>query len=178
MNAVEFPDVDLDRLQWIADRLHESLPRHLVIGLSGTLGAGKTRLTQCLAVAAGIDVADVTSPTFTIVQHYCGTRRIHHIDAYRLADEDEFAELGGDELLEDPDAWVVIEWPQRIAGCLPADTLMIELELAAADPSDLAHNPLQAPLPDTGRRLLRFQCPSERLYRLLADIRTAYGPLN
>lgn len=183
MNSVDFHDVNLDRLQWVADRLHESFPRHVVIGLRGTLGAGKTRLVQCLAVAAGIDVADVTSPTFTIVQHYCGKRRIHHIDAYRLADEDEFAELGGDELIEDDDAWVLIEWPQRIAGCLPADALMIEIELTTSAASHGTANHLSTSLADAattdaGLRLIRFHCPNDRFFRLLSDIKATYKPLS
>lgn len=124
----ELHHVDLDRLERLARQLAATLPPRVVIGLRGTLGAGKTRLVQAFAVAAGVERASVTSPTFTIVQHYRGDRLIHHIDAYRLADEDEFIELGGEELIED-DATVFVEWPDRIAGCLPSDVLMIDIEV-------------------------------------------------
>jgi tRNA threonylcarbamoyladenosine biosynthesis protein TsaE len=130
--TVEFSGVTLDGLSQIAAELHSRLPTRVVIALRGTLGAGKTRFAQSIAVAAGIDVADVTSPTFTIVQHYHGQRLIHHIDAYRLADEDEFIELGGEELLES-DAMVLIEWPDRVGGCLPRRALSIELEIEGCD---------------------------------------------
>lgn len=129
MSRVVVEQVDLPRLEQIAAALHAALPQHLVIGLRGTLGAGKTRLVQMLAAAAGIDPAAVTSPTYGIVQHHLGSRKLHHIDAYRLADEDEFVELGGEELIEDDQALVLIEWPDRIAGCLPRGGLTIELEL-------------------------------------------------
>lgn len=129
MSRVVVEQVNLPRLEQIAAALHAALPRHLVIGLRGTLGAGKTRLVQMLAAAAGIDPATVTSPTYGIVQHHLGSRKLHHIDAYRLADEDEFVELGGEELIEDDQALVLIEWPDRIAGCMPRGGLMIELEL-------------------------------------------------
>jgi tRNA threonylcarbamoyladenosine biosynthesis protein TsaE len=127
-DAVEFRNIDLQRLRALAEHLHRHLPRQVVIALRGQLGAGKTRFAQEIAVAAGIDAGDVTSPTFTLVQHYQGSRKIHHIDAYRLADEDEFIELGGEELFDD-EAMVLVEWPQRIAPSLPSRTLFLDLEI-------------------------------------------------
>lgn len=119
------------------DRLAESMLRHLttplVIGLTGTLGAGKTSLVQALARSAGIDSADVTSPTFTLLQTYRGSLTIHHLDAYRLADEDEFLELGVDELFADAEAWTLIEWADRVRGTLPLDTLWIEIRIEDDD---------------------------------------------
>src|SRR5690606_2331545 len=127
-DAVEFRKVDLQCLRRLAEHLHRHLPRQVVIALRGQLGAGKTRLAQELAVAAGIDAADVTSPTFTPVQHDQGNRKNHHVDADRLADEDEFIELGGEELFDD-EAMVLVEWPQRIAPSLPSRTLFLDLEI-------------------------------------------------
>ena len=121
-------NVDIARLERLGQSLASCLPMSVVVGLRGTLGAGKTKLVQAIAAASGVDVATVTSPTFTIVQHYRGSRLIHHIDAYRLADEDEFIELGGEELLEDQ-AMILIEWPERISRCLPRDILMIDIEI-------------------------------------------------
>ncbi len=126
--VIEQQHVNLDLLERLANELAKSLPPRVVIGLRGTLGAGKTRFVQMFAQACGIAACDVTSPTFPIVQHYRGDRLIHHIDAYRLADEDEFIELGGEELLED-DATVLIEWPDRISRCLPKDIVMIDIEI-------------------------------------------------
>jgi tRNA threonylcarbamoyladenosine biosynthesis protein TsaE len=124
----ELRGVDVSRLEHLASALNKSLPRRVVIGLRGTLGAGKTRFVQAFACAAGVPQGDVTSPTFPIVQHYHGERFIHHIDAYRLADEDEFAELGGEELL-DEDATILIEWPDRIKASLPPDLITIDFEV-------------------------------------------------
>lgn len=129
---IERQRVDLAGLQRLATVLATCLPKRIVFGLRGTLGAGKTRLVQAFAEATNIDASLVTSPTFPIVQHYHGDRLIHHIDAYRLADEDEFIELGGEELLED-DATIFIEWPERISECLPAEIVWIDLEIGDED---------------------------------------------
>lgn len=110
------------------EALAVALPEHAVIALNGTLGAGKTRLVQALAAALGVDRRDVISPTFVLVQEYQGRRPIYHFDAYRLANEDEFWALGPDEYFAAPGV-TVIEWAERVAGCLPAERLEISIEV-------------------------------------------------
>lgn len=126
---------DLTALQSFADALARVLPTSITIGLVGTLGAGKTTLTQSIARSLGVDAAEVTSPTFTLLQshqatHASGTPiRLHHLDAYRIADEDEFYELGVDELIDEDNAWTIIEWADRVQPCMPEETLWIKLKL-------------------------------------------------
>lgn len=98
-----------------------------VVALNGPLGAGKTRLVQAIAEALGADRADVTSPTFTLLQEYEARLPIYHFDTYRLRDSDEFLQLGADELLE-ADGVCVIEWAARVDDALPADVLSIAIE--------------------------------------------------
>lgn len=124
--------LDLSALGGLAQSMLRRLPSSLVIGLVGTLGAGKTTLVQAIARAAGIDAADVTSPTFTLLQTYQGSIALHHLDAYRVADEEEFLQLGVDELFEDA-AWTIIEWADRVADVLPGETLWIELDHGTDD---------------------------------------------
>lgn len=121
-------------------------PNSLVVGLVGTLGAGKTRFCQELAVALGASLGDVTSPTFTLHRTYevdapsvamaDGLERWHHLDLYRIADEDELWELGIEELWEQSDAWTFMEWADRFAGLMPEETVWIELSIPEAGPSD------------------------------------------
>lgn len=106
--------------------LAEALPRQAVVGLNGPLGAGKTRLVQAVAEASGVDRRTVTSPTFVLVQEYHAARTIYHADAYRLADDDEFWQLGLDERFDEP-VLVFIEWAGRIERRLPPDRLDVEL---------------------------------------------------
>lgn len=109
------------------------LPERAVIALNGPLGAGKTRLVQGLAEALGVDRREVVSPTFVLVQEYCGRRPVFHFDAYRLHGDEEFWALGSEDYFDSPGV-VVIEWAQRVAGCLPAERL--EIEIIVAGPTD------------------------------------------
>ena len=93
------------------------LPAHIL--LYGDLGAGKTALTRGLAAGFGLeDVDEVASPTFTLINEYRGRVKIYHIDLYRV-ETGSLDGLGLDEIFEDPNAAVVIEWAERL-GDFPA----------------------------------------------------------
>jgi tRNA threonylcarbamoyladenosine biosynthesis protein TsaE len=98
------------------------------IALTGTLGAGKTRLVQAIAAALGVPREEVVSPTFVLCQRYQGSRTIYHLDAYRLKDDDEFRELGPEEFFES-DGLTIIEWADKVADCLPDERVEIEIEV-------------------------------------------------
>ncbi len=108
--------------------LAELLPEGTTVALSGTLGAGKTHLVRAIATAAGVDRRDVVSPTFVLVQEYHGRRTIYHLDAYRLRDEDEFEALGPDEYFES-EGLTLVEWSDRVEGCLPKERIAIHIEV-------------------------------------------------
>jgi tRNA threonylcarbamoyladenosine biosynthesis protein TsaE len=101
-----------------------------VIALAGDLGTGKTRFARAFVDAAVGNGEEVPSPTFTLVQTYDSpTGTIWHFDLYRLTRPDEAYELGIEEALADGIA--LIEWPDRLAGLLPAERLDIDLAYGA-----------------------------------------------
>lgn len=105
-----------------------------VLALHGDLGAGKTRLVRGLVAGLGGDPGEVSSPTFTLVHEYDAAGvHVYHVDAYRLAQPDDFRRIGGDELLEAGQAVVVVEWPERLGGLLPAATLHVQLVHGGGD---------------------------------------------
>ncbi len=108
-----------------------------LVTLSGDLGAGKTTFARALIrYFAGDDTIEVPSPTFTFLQTYELPRfTLVHADLYRVSGSVELAELGFDDLPEN--AVVLMEWPDRAAGFLPADRLDIAFTLSPAGGSDM-----------------------------------------
>jgi tRNA threonylcarbamoyladenosine biosynthesis protein TsaE len=89
--------------------------RGWVLGLSGDLGAGKTRLVKGLARGLGISEC-VHSPTFSLVNIYGGGRLpLYHLDLYRLESREQITAAGLEEYIQ-PDGVTVIEWAERWFG--------------------------------------------------------------
>ena len=111
------------------------LPAPKLIVLRGDLGAGKTTLVKGIAAALGAaGEDDVTSPTFTLVHEYAGPKvRLYHLDLYRLETERELLTLGLEELAEEPDALVLVEWGEKFASVVERADGEISIEHAGGD---------------------------------------------
>lgn len=103
----------------IAKAFAKELKPSDVICMSGDLGAGKTLFVQGLVSALGV-ITPISSPTFTIVNSYCGKDfPIHHFDVYRIDDCDEMYEIGYEEYIYS-DGISIIEWAEKIEEILPS----------------------------------------------------------
>lgn len=101
----------------LAYEIGEGISTPTVFLLQGDLGAGKTVFAKGIAAGLDIDPADVNSPTFTLVNQHEGRMRLYHLDLYRLEDgAEDLLELGLEEMINDPDAVVLIEWPERLGA--------------------------------------------------------------
>jgi len=98
--------------QTIAEML---MPTPRVVILSGEVGAGKTTLVKGIAEALGAATAeDVTSPTFTLVHEYTGSKVwVVHLDLYRLEEDAQVMALGIEEMAAQPEALILVEWGER-----------------------------------------------------------------
>ncbi len=115
--------------QVLAEELAAALPPDQTLALHGNLGVGKTTFVQGLARGFGIH-GTVTSPTFNIFTFYRGRRTLVHLDAYRLENDAQIEALMLDEFLTSPFC-MAVEWPEKIAGWLPADALHLTLGIVA-----------------------------------------------
>ncbi len=105
----------------------------IVVALQGDLGAGKTTFTQ--GFARGLNIRRRTaSPTFVIMRKFAipahANRKTHfknlyHIDAYRLKKPEMLTVLGFEEILGDPSAMILIEWPENVKKLLSRETVWL-----------------------------------------------------
>jgi tRNA threonylcarbamoyladenosine biosynthesis protein TsaE len=108
--------------------LASSLAADSVVLLVGDLGAGKTAFVRGLAEGLGVSPAEVSSPTFTLIQEYRGGRLpLLHVDLYRLNDPQEVDDLGLEEL--GSGAVVAIEWADKLPAP-PPDAIRVTIEHA------------------------------------------------
>ncbi|MGP1664899.1 MAG: tRNA (adenosine(37)-N6)-threonylcarbamoyltransferase complex ATPase subunit type 1 TsaE [Rhodanobacter sp.] len=132
----------------LATRLALLLDEGLVLYLHGPLGAGKTSFARALLTALQVGER-IKSPTYSLIEGYmAGERPAWHLDLYRIADPAELEWLGLDALAE-PEALVLVEWPERGAGALP----IADMELCMAYAGSGRRGVLRAITP-RGHRLL------------------------
>lgn len=99
-----------------------------IIFLDGDLGTGKTTLVKEIIFALGIK-EKVKSPTFTIIEPYeLNDKNIYHIDLYRINDPSELEIIGLREYLNESEAIIFIEWPEKSFGFLKKFDLKISLK--------------------------------------------------
>ncbi|MEO6800241.1 MAG: tRNA (adenosine(37)-N6)-threonylcarbamoyltransferase complex ATPase subunit type 1 TsaE [Rhodanobacter sp.] len=133
----------------LAIRMAGLLDDGMVLYLHGPLGAGKTSFARALLTSLGVGER-VKSPTYSLMEGYAARERpAWHLDLYRITDPGELEWLGLDALA-DPDALVLVEWPERGAGALPA----ADLELCLAYAGDGRQARLRA-FTVRGERLLQ-----------------------
>ena len=111
----------------LAERLGAAAEAGTVLCLVGDLGAGKTLFTQGFARGLGV-MEEVTSPTFALMNQYCGRLPVTHFDLYRLEREEELDEIGFYEFAEPSGGVVLIEWADKFPDALPKPHIRLEIE--------------------------------------------------
>ncbi len=96
-----------------------------VIAMFGDLGAGKTAFTRGLAFGLSYEYG-VSSPTFAIVNEYCGKYNIYHFDMYRITNEDDLYSTGFYDYLDT--GVIIIEWSENIEYALDDTAIRIKIE--------------------------------------------------
>ena len=131
----------LKDLDDVATQLLMKLPENGVVALHGAMGVGKTTLVKTLCSMLGV-VDEVSSPTYGLVNVYeipgkdqASSKTIHHIDLYRLKDEEEAQEAGVFDAFEQQ-GLSFVEWPERISRSLPDHVWLLKMEESMSETSD------------------------------------------
>jgi tRNA threonylcarbamoyladenosine biosynthesis protein TsaE len=127
--------IDLDiasaqTMRQLGVRLAAVLRAGDLVVLVGSLGAGKTTLTQGIGAGLGVRGA-VTSPTFVIARvHPAQTDgpALVHVDAYRIAGALEIDDLDLDASVDE--SVTIVEWGKGLVEGLAPDRLDIEITWA------------------------------------------------
>ena len=110
-------------------RLARVLRPGMSMYLRGDLGSGKTTLVRGLLRSLGYE-GRVKSPTYALVELYTVSRlNLYHFDFYRFHDPKEWRDAGFSEYFNDASVCLV-EWPERVAGLLPAADVDVVFSIA------------------------------------------------
>ena len=99
--------------------------------LSGELGTGKTTFARALIQALGY-AGTVKSPSYGLLETYrAGDAEVVHLDLYRIEHPAELEYLALRDHLRER-TLLLVEWPERGSGALPAPDLNLHLAEAGA----------------------------------------------
>ena len=123
---------DLAALQRFAEALAPQLQADDWLLLEGQMGAGKTTFTRALVAALGGNPDLVSSPSYALMNGYQCEPPLWHVDAWRMSSDEDFDNLGLDDLGEG--AIVLVEWPSRIPSLAEiSDAWRLDMEVLSKD---------------------------------------------
>ncbi len=112
--------------QRLGEKLGGILPAGSLIALVGEMGAGKTCLAQGIIMGLGVLDTYITSPSYTLINEYCGRYPIFHFDLYRLSCLQDVEELAYEEYFFGQGV-TIIEWADKVKELLPQHYMEITL---------------------------------------------------
>jgi tRNA threonylcarbamoyladenosine biosynthesis protein TsaE len=123
----------LQELHNAADLLLKAYPSSRIFAFEGNMGAGKTTFIKSICDVLGVSDV-VSSPTFSIVNEYrsAAGEKVFHFDFYRIKDKSEAYDMGYEDYFYSG-AWCFIEWPGKIEGLLPANAVLVHINVAGED---------------------------------------------
>ena len=105
----------LEELNILASKIFKFIKLPALLLLQGSMGAGKTTLTQKLAKYLGVK-EKINSPTFNYLNSYqTEDISIFHLDLYRLSGGESLGDFDFIDLIKGKELFAVfIEWPNKL----------------------------------------------------------------
>ena len=137
MKNIEFTIASLEQIDDAVHKFMAEMGDYTVFAFYGEMGAGKTTFINALCRQLGVETDITSSPSFAIINEYRSdttAELIYHFDCYRLENEAEAQDIGAEDYF-DCGALCLIEWPERIEGILPDDTVRVDITVNPDDDS-------------------------------------------
>ena len=137
MTTIEIKIASLEQLPEAARQFMAQMGDYTVYAFYGEMGAGKTTFINAVCKELGVETDITSSPSFAIINEYRSdttAELIYHFDCYRLENEAEAQDIGAEDYF-DCGALCFIEWPERIEGLLPDDTVRVDIIVNPDDDS-------------------------------------------
>jgi len=100
-------------------KLNLDIPK--IIFLKGDLWAWKTTISKHILQNLLNIKEDIKSPTYTYYNKYWNN---YHFDLYRLKDYDEFFAIWWEDILDNNQGIILIEWPDLIENYYKPDVII------------------------------------------------------
>lgn len=111
----------------LGEKLGRKLKGGDVVCLTGDLGGGKTHFTK--GIAKGLNIEElVVSPTFIVMRIYERNNLpdLYHLDLYRMNSVKDLDGMDLEDIIGNPEAIVVIEWPERAKEIVPENAIWVK----------------------------------------------------
>lgn len=117
-----------EETQKIGEDFAKNIKNGDFVAFYGNLGSGKTTFIQGLARGLKIK-RRIISPTFIIVRNYVLRKgNFYHLDLYRTHNVDDLLGLGVEEIINDDENVVVVEWAEKMGNLLPQKRIEVSLQ--------------------------------------------------
>jgi len=130
---VEFPyskhDASLEETVQLAKEFAGCIGVGEIIVLNGNLGTGKTFFIK--NVLRNLGIHNVSSPTFTLINEYCGKFNVYHFDFYRINKPEELIDIGYYDYFNG-NAVIFIEWGDLFPAMLPLRRIEVNIAFSPA----------------------------------------------
>jgi tRNA threonylcarbamoyladenosine biosynthesis protein TsaE len=116
MNGLSVNINNLLELENFQNKISAEMSVPAVFFLQGDLGAGKTFFVKKFLSKFGVPESKVCSPTFNLIQTYQATNlMIFHLDLYRIDQDSLIIAQELQEIFDQKQALVFIEWAENIS---------------------------------------------------------------
>jgi len=129
----EYITGSFEETQKLGEEFAQKLTPGDFVAFYGDLGSGKTTFIQGLAKGLRVD-RRIISPTFIIVRHYkIINGNFYHVDLYRTETKHDLLSVGLDQIIDDKNNIVALEWAEKMIDMLPEKRIEIHCEYLRGD---------------------------------------------